>query len=194
MTGFAEALAYGQVGEGKIANWLKWKTQASILPVYETEINTGKGPRIFAVRETIIAPDMLVFPTDGFAYWVEAKHKTVFTWHRISGTWQTGIDRHHYRHYLKVRDLYGYRLCLAFLHCSSRPDSRDIEAGCPPACPTGLFVGEINSLRSHIDHEDDRWGKHGMVYWQHGSLIFKATLEEVEFANTQQHTKEIECH
>jgi len=179
---FAESLAVGQVGESKIANYLKARLGVSILPVYETEIGSGKGPRLFAVDRDIIAPDMLCFPSKGSIFWVEAKHKTVWTWYRKNQSWQTGIDSKHYGDYLEVRKRYGYILMLAFLHSCGTPHPRDIDGGSPSVCPTGLFAEELNVLRYCIDHEGHEWAK-GMIYWNRKDLRLVATLEEVERAN-----------
>lgn len=173
---------FGTVGESQIASYIKYKTGAAILPVYEKELDTGKGPRIFAAEGGIVAPDMIVLPGTDTWYWVEAKHKSVFTWHRKSRTWQTGIDAHHWENYLAVRYQFGHAVYLAFLHRCSKPDARDLEWGCPPTCPTGLFVGEIDYLEGKIDHPHDGHGRHGMVYWAVDVLVCKATLEEVNEA------------
>src|SRR5690606_24110330 len=86
-TAFARSLSVGQLGESQIAQWLNRRGWA-VLPVYDVEMNTGKGPRLFAPDDKLIALDMFAFhPSKRAALWIEAKHKTVFTWHRISRKW-----------------------------------------------------------------------------------------------------------
>lgn len=81
---FATQLERGKIGESLIAEWLKRKGY-HILPVYEKEISEGKGPQIFTAEgRGLVAPDLLAFKSDKMQ-WVEAKHKSVFSWHRITG-------------------------------------------------------------------------------------------------------------
>ena len=96
---FAECLEVGKAGESAIAGWFKRKGYC-ILPVYEKEINEGKGPQLFTPLVSLIAPDLLIFNATKI-FWVEAKHKEAFTWHRICQRWVTGIDLRHYKDYLE---------------------------------------------------------------------------------------------
>ena len=56
---FEDALEVGRIGEGLIAAW--WQAQGwHVLPAYETEANSGKGPRLYmATQERLITPDMM---------------------------------------------------------------------------------------------------------------------------------------
>ncbi|MCG8351023.1 MAG: hypothetical protein MI924_24910 [Chloroflexales bacterium] len=174
---FARQLAFGQLVETQVAMWLRRARGWSILPVYEKEIDTGKGPRFFGPQTQIIAPDMLVMRgTD--VRWIEAKRKTVFTWHRISQQWTTGIDLRHYQDYCRLAAATPWDIWLLFLHTSSQPNPRDLSH-CPPLCPTGLFGETLTFLRSHENHRHGNWGPRGMVYWAHTSLRKIATLDEV---------------
>lgn len=78
MTAFAQTLEFGKIGESDIAYWLRDRNNC-VLPIYEKEIDEGKGPRLFSPNGEHIVPDMLVLPE---VEWIEAKHKSVFTWHR----------------------------------------------------------------------------------------------------------------
>jgi hypothetical protein len=140
------------------------------MPVYELEWHTGKGPQIFAPERGFVAPDLCILDGEQGFLWVEAKHKTVFSWHRSTSRWVTGIDLHHYRDYLAVRDRYGWSLWLLFLHESKTPSAEDRKYNCPPECPVGLFGAEINTLRHCENHTHPNWGKHGMVYWARDNL------------------------
>lgn len=172
---FEEQLAFGKIGESDIARWLKSRG-SSVLPVYEKEIDEGKGPQFFADGESYAAPDLFCFPQ---CEWIEAKHKTVFSWHRITQTWQTGIDMNHWTQYQRVEEISKRRVWLMFLHRCARPDQRDLMAGCPPQCPTGLFVGSLKYLARNVDHTDGRWGRHGMIYWRESTLNKVAEIDDV---------------
>ena len=104
MPDFDENFEDGKLGESQIANWLKRRGQ-HVLPVYEIEKGQYAGPAVYASNgETIIAPDMLVFGK-GKTIWIEAKHKSAFSWHRKTQRFVTGIDLHHYEQYQKIMEL-----------------------------------------------------------------------------------------
>lgn len=172
---FAEKLAIGQAGESAIAKWCQSRG-SSVLPVYEKEIDTGKGPRFFTPAGRFAAPDMFLMPA---MLWLEAKHKSVFSWHRISARWCTGIDLNHYEDYKRVEEISSRPVWLFFLHRSSTPDRRDLDAGCPHQCPTGLYGASMAFLSRHENHRSLNWGRHGMVYWAHDNLKLLASLEDL---------------
>ena len=159
---FQEKLRSGQLGESKIANWLKSKGW-NILPVYEIEINSGKGQRLFTPEKQLIAPDMLVFKM-GEVRWIEAKHKEAFSWYRKKGVFVTGIDLKHYADYCQVADLSQWLCMLMFLH-------RGGQAKDSPPSPSGLYGQDINILRKNESHRSDKWGNGGMVYWDIKTLV-----------------------
>jgi len=159
---FEDNLAFGKIGESEIAEWLKSRGH-SVLPVYEKEIIEGKGPQFFGSRGNFAAPDLFIFPG---CIWIEAKHKTVFSWYRVDQKWETGIDLNHYEDYKKVRHLSGRPVFLVFLHRSEIPDHRDLKKGSPSKCPTGIFVGNLDKLIGCESHRSNRHGWHGMVYWR----------------------------
>ena len=165
MNGFRATLAAGKVGEGRIARYLISRGW-SVLPVYEKEIGEGKGPRLYTPTRPFIATDLFVF-NDGDAYWIEAKTKSVFTWRRLppGPQWETGIDLRHYHDYCEIDDRTPWPVWLMFLHECEEPDERDLEHGCPPSCPTGLFGNTLHYLRGHESHRSDKHGRSGMVYW-----------------------------
>lgn len=178
-TGFKQKLIIGKIGESKIANWLRFNGW-NILPVYEIEKNQGKGPQIYtASMQNLIAPDLLAFGKEDRyvgTIWVEAKHKTVFSWHRITKRWVTGIDLRHYNDYLKVDKLSKWDVWLFFLHQNDRIDKRNE----PWPCPTGLFGQRLSTLSKIENHRHSNWGRSGMVYWAKDSLLLFATLDEIE--------------
>lgn len=174
--GFHQQLAHGQLGESIIAKWCMSRG-SSVLPVYEKEIDTGKGPRFFTPEGQHAAPDMFVMPS---MHWVEAKHKTVFTWHRKTARWVTGIDLNHYEDYKRVQATSTRPVWLLFLHRCSTPDARDLAHGCPAECPTGLFGGGLDYLAENENHRHENWGRYGMVYWAHDVLRLLAGIEELD--------------
>ena len=157
---FIEQLRTGLIGEGEIAQRLIARGY-SVLPAYEIEQSHGKGPRLFTAEGQLISPDMLVFNAQK-VLWVEAKTKSAFTWHRLSGTWQTGIDRCHWRHYLEVAKTTPFPVWILFLHRKGN-SAKDTPDGL--MCPSGLFGNSIEKLNASIHHESDEWGTSGMVYW-----------------------------
>ena len=160
MSAFNERLKHGKVGESQIANWLKARGN-NILPIYEIEKGQYAGPAVYSHDgSSLIAPDMLCFG-NGQTLWIEAKHKSAFTWHRISQKWVTGIDIHHYEQYIKISMLVDWPVWLLFLH--SEGIAKDTPEGMES--PTGLFGGELAHLISNENHRHNNHGKSGMVYW-----------------------------
>lgn len=174
---FESNLDFGRVGESRIAEWLKSKGH-SILPVYEIEKQTGKGPRLFLPDKKLIAPDMFVFKADK-AYWIEAKHKTAFSWHRKTGCWVTGIDLKHYLDYCEIDDFSPWPVWLLFLHDGGQAKDS------PPDSPSGLFGETLKVLRQHENHRHANWGPSGMVYWARDRLRLLAPLESLPSTKTQ---------
>lgn len=174
--GFARQLAIGQIGESDIAKWCMSRGNC-VLPVYEKEIDTGKGPRFFTPGGNHVAPDMFVMPA---MEWIEAKHKTVFSWHRKTQKWCTGIDLNHYHGYLKTQEASRRPVWLLFLHRSTQPDKRDVDAGCPGLCPVGLFGERLSFLAANENHRHENWGRHGMVYWAADKLRLLASIPELD--------------
>jgi len=115
MNTFERQLAFGKAGESLIANWLKRRGYL-VLPIYEKEISEGKGPQVFSAHGDLIAPDLLAFGRESDkVWWIEAKHKSAFSWHRMSGRWVTGIDLEHYQDYLQIQRLSPWPVWLLFL-------------------------------------------------------------------------------
>lgn len=174
---FEQALAFGQMGESAISKWLQSRGHA-VFPAYQVEHQTGKGPQLFASSGDLVLPDLLAFRA-GKIRWFEAKHKTCFTWHRISRRWTTGIDLRHYGEYQEVADRTGLAVWLLFYHPSDNPDKRDLAHGCPSQCPTGLFGNDIALLAKSENHRSDKWGRSGMVYWSADNLRKIANAEDL---------------
>lgn len=191
---FQQNLETGRVAEGLIAKWLMARGNA-VMPAYEIEKSYGKGPQLFMLAESFVLPDMLVFTHDGIC-WIEAKHKTVFTWHRMTQRWVTGIDLRHYVDYHRVAKQTKLPVWLMFYHRSSAPSADDLRHGCPPECPTGLFGGELFALLGAENHRSPHFdptrngfvghGRSGMVYWSSMDLKLFATKKEIEAIGIRQ--------
>ncbi len=166
---FTRRLGEGQVGEGKVARWLRdlgW----NVLPAYGVEVGSGKGPRLFtATAGELVAPDLLVFNRER-VMWAEVKTKSSFTWHRTTQTWQDGIDLRHWLEYLKVADVSGWDVWLLFLHESADTPAKDTPMGMSP--PVGLFGNSVGVLRDVVDHV---WESGNMIYWSIEDLKLIAT-------------------
>ena len=168
---FSASLDYGKAGESAIGNWLRRRGWA-VLPVYEKIISEGKGPQLYMPNKALIAPDLFAFGR-GKACWIEAKHKTAFSWHRLTGRWVTGIDLRHYADYCDVDDCTPWPVWLLFLHEGGRAKDS------PADSPKGLFGETLTMLRAHENHRHENWGASGMVYWARDALRQLATLDEV---------------
>jgi len=177
-TAFQKQLAFGQMAETLIARWLISKGK-TILPIYDIEYDTGKGPRVFGENDfQYAAPDLLVWSDKG-TVWCEAKHKTVFSWYRKSKQWETGIDLNHWTAYQKVAERIGLPVWLLFLHRSDKPSPEDLRWDCPAICPAGLFGNELSQLTESTSHTSHLHGRHGMIYWAENNLLCLASLEEM---------------
>lgn len=175
--------AYGKIAESQIAQWLIRTFGYHLLPAYEIEIPSGKGPRLLGPYGELIAPDLLAIlfnHMEVLMQWYEIKHKERFTWRYISGQWQTGIDLRHFEDYIKVQEQTGIEVYLLFLHRSDLPSLDDLKHGSPKRCPTGLFGGSLRDLMHNWDHKDSYDKKNRsfpMVYWNEKDLKQIATLE-----------------
>lgn len=178
MSTFEQKLAFGKIAESKIALWLRRARGWSILPVYEKEISEGKGPQFYTPGDAIVAPDMLAMK-GARVLWIEAKHKSVFSYHRITRQWCTGIDARHYGEYQRVLASQAWDVWVLFLHTRDRSDRRPDE---PWPCPVGLFGQSLAYLVDHVHHTHANWAN-GMVYWAHEQLKPIATLDEVYAAS-----------
>lgn len=169
---FSQQLSYGMAGETAIARWLQRRGWA-VLPVYEVIVDRGKGPRLYLPDSSLIAPDFFVFRS-GRSLWVEAKHKTAFTWHRKTQRWVTGIDLRHYEDYCRIDDMTPWPVWLLFLHEGGRAKDS------PPNSPAGLFGNALSNLRKCENHRHENWGRSGMVYWALESLHKLADLDQLK--------------
>ena len=173
---FDQTLAMGRVGESAISRWLQGRGHA-VFPAYEIEKGSGKGPQLFAASGDLVLPDLLAFRA-GRIRWFEAKHKTCFSWHRLTGRWVTGIDLRHYGEYREVAERTATPVWLLFFHPLAEPAASDRAHGCPSECPTGLFGNDLAILARCENHRSDRHGRSGMVYWAHDSLRRLAPMAE----------------
>lgn len=162
---FEEKLEFGKAGEKVIIDWL-CRSGYSVLPVEKASWGNG-GPRIYQANSSLVAPDLLVLQFG----WIEAKTKSAFTWHRISQSWQTGIDVYYYNQYIEAARKSCMPIYLFFLQLPGQ--AKDSPSG----CPTGLYGGDLTYLQEHEHHRHSNWGKGGMVYWAESMLKKFADLE-----------------
>ena len=185
--GFRDAFATGRLSESRIARWLIHEEHWNVLPAYDLELPTGKGPRLFTPEGELVVPDLLAMKLHGnecLLAWYEAKHKTHFTWYRRARCWQTGIDLRHYLDYLKVQEQTQREVYLCFFHERSTPSASDRANGSPSVCPTGLYRQSLHVLTAQEDHRGEyrRDGRrYPMVYWNERDLVRVATVEQVKF-------------
>lgn len=168
---FSGRLQRGQVGESAIARWLRSRGW-SLLPVYDIEHHTGKGPRVFGPQGTMVAPDILAFRGDAIM-WVEAKHKTAFTWYREKEQWETGIDLCYYEDYCQIEDRFSWPVWLMFLHRGGKAKDS------PEESPAGLFGRELRFLRESRSHLSPKMGKGGMIFWSIDQLHLLAPISDL---------------
>lgn len=180
VTYFHEALTFGQIGESLIARFLRQKGWM-ILPIYEKEIDNGKGPRLFLPyghpETELIAPDIQALRNRQVRFF-EAKHKSAATYYRIKKRWQTGIDLRHYQDYLKVQ---AYTQCPVWLLFLQREAAISNATSDAPPCPTGLYGCPITQKISDNGFYMRNGRRYDMVYWAIQDLKSLATLEEVLF-------------
>lgn len=167
---FSDKLKFGQVAEGAISKFLI-KKGCSVIPVYEKEINTGKGPQVYNANGSFVAPDALVYNAGKF-FFAECKRKTAFTWYRKLSVFETGIDKKHYEHYLEVSKIFNIEVWLFFLHMGG------IAKDSPPS-PSGLYTEKLSYLSNNISHETDKYAN-GMVYWAEQSLRRIADVKDLD--------------
>lgn len=164
---FDKQLAIGLLGESHIARWLNGRGW-NILPAYQTEIHTGKGPRLFmATHKQLVTPDMLAFRTNEIR-WFEAKTKSAFAWNRQRQEWVTGIDKRHWLDYIEVNRETGWPLWILFLH---KPGYKAKDTPPGKISPSGLYGQDVMRLIAKLNHESDRHGSSGMVYWLEKDLL-----------------------
>jgi len=175
---FQQKLTEGQAGESLIARYLRrrgWK----ILPVYEKELDTGKGPRIFLSDDCpegeLIFPDLLG-KKDSQVRFYEAKSKSTATFYRKKMRWQTGIDKNQYENYKRVQDSMGWPVWLLFLQFDGADNNA--PAGAPP-CPSGLFYCPLDQPYSDEGFYWRNGKQYPMIYWAISDLRRIATLAEV---------------
>lgn len=184
---FRNMFATGRLSESRIARWLIQEEQWNVLPAYDMELVTGKGPRLFTPQGELVVPDLLAMKLQGnecLLAWYEAKHKTRFSWYRRARSWQTGIDLRHYLEYLQVQEITQREVYLCFFHEGSAPSASDRANGSPSLCPTGLYRQSLRTLMVHEDHrgEYQRDGRrYQMVYWNEHDLVRVATVEQVTY-------------
>ena len=169
MKDFRAQLAAGLKGEDLVKAWLRHDGHLVV-----SDFGAMKpylGPRVYGPSDMIIQPDLLAIKEEDTPpkFWVEVKSKSVFSWHRITAKWTTGVDVSKYDQYLEIINQTGWDVLIVFLHF----DERSARYGDAPwPCPTGLFWQWLDKLETQENH---RWGN--MVYWAHDTLNNDASIE-----------------
>jgi hypothetical protein len=169
---FTNRLQFGRAGESVIASFLRRRGH-TVLPAYEKHEQRFKGPQIFQPDRTLVAPDFFVW-RGVEAYWVEAKQKSAFSFHRQTERWVTGIDLPHYLDYCALADASPWPVWLMFLHLEG-----NTAKDSPPGCPCGLFGNDLAILRNKENHRHQNGGRGGMVYWAAATLRLISSIEEL---------------
>jgi hypothetical protein len=175
---FQAKLERGQIAEGLVAIWLRSQGW-TLLPIYEKEIDNGKGPRLFlpydVPEKELIAPDLLAM-RDGKTRWYEAKSKAAATFYRRKWRWQTGIDKKHYLDYKRVKDITSWQVWLLFLQLDNSHNNAPL--GVEPY-PAGLYACPVTKPYSDEGSFTRDGKRYEMVYWGLEELQRVATLKEV---------------
>lgn len=185
---FKDALNFGIDGEDVISNYFMY-IGFSILPACRIECQPYKGPRLQSKESETTLPDLFAISKTG-SMWIEAKHKSGFTWYRsmnrhgVFGSFQTGIDLKVYEEYRKIANETPFDVYLMFLHEGGKAKDS-------PESPAGLWGDTIENLKKIEDHTSLNYGRSGMVYWNMCDLPQWATMEELLDARCfkQQHSK-----
>jgi hypothetical protein len=96
----------GRAGERVVAAWLM-KRGCYVIPSYDYGGEDGdKAPALQGLWTGHPVPDLDV-SHGGNRFWVEVKTKREPTFHRISGTYQHGINNRLIKHYREVQSITG---------------------------------------------------------------------------------------
>lgn len=176
---FDQNYKFGKIGESLIAKYFR-NIGYTVLPIYEKEISEGKGPTLFFPDREVIGSDMMVFK-EKTIFWVEVKHKTAFSWHRITSKWVTGIDIKYYEDYKEIMKRTAWPVWLIFYQEGGHAKDS------PETSPAGIFGNDLNFLKDNENHfwppnwkELPKDSKRGMVYWAIDKLQLIVTKEELQ--------------
>jgi hypothetical protein len=101
----------GRAGEQTVKCWLQ-KRGWWVIPSYDyTGENGDKAPRMQGLSSSLIIPDLDIAKT-GLRRWAEVKTKTKANHRWTTDTYEHGIDRRHYEHYLRVQEITGAHVWL----------------------------------------------------------------------------------
>lgn len=110
---FDDALAMGRTGELMVSKWLQSRG-FYVIPSYDYTGAEDKAPRMHRGHEGLIVPDLDTCK-DGSRRWVEVKTKTEPVYHRKTGTFRHGIDRHQWESYLRIQRETGCKVHLCII-------------------------------------------------------------------------------
>jgi len=169
---FAKSLKLGLANESIITKYLNSRNFI-VIPAYQIEQSTGKGPRVFApMDEQLITPDLLCI-RNGKMRWTECKSKAEFVLYRKTGIFQTGFDIACFEQYQRVQEVTGIPVYIMFLNAPRYGISE----------PSGLYYQTLDKLVETIDHSctNEKTGSKsgGLHYWNEYDLIKQAEYNDV---------------
>lgn len=110
MSDFYEKLAYGEEGEKKIASLLL-KRGVAVMPLYQFKATTT--PILLNNNRVLTMPDLCCW-SKGEGYFVECKRKN--QWVKFKGQFETGLNKHHFDEYKKIKNITGQKVYIFFIH------------------------------------------------------------------------------
>jgi hypothetical protein len=185
---FQDKLKFGMSGEMEIKEYLQNKHKAFLIPFYQFA-DANKAPLgHYLENNKIVLPDLfVVMPNKNgkfVPFFVECKRKK--QWVHFAGKTETGIDRYHFDHYLRIRSATKMNVFIFFLHDGELPNGlfsvmlrenmnsyKNTDLELEKLYPTPRFDGKIPRTDSNnktlLDSEGKKlWNR--MVFWDFGQL------------------------
>lgn len=155
-TTYAENIKFGINVEKRFARYMQEEYQYSYFDPAEYMEEKNTGPGIETPTGKIPTPDIL-FMKNGERFWVDVKAKVGLTWHRISQTYQTGIDKNSFKHYQTVQEMTGIEVRI--VHVVAGWAVKDSEATEPM-----ILMGSLDALAESVHHDDKIHGSK-VLFW-----------------------------
>jgi hypothetical protein len=113
-------------------------------------------------------PDQLI-RNFGMLFFAETKSKMGPSWRRLRGVWQSGIDISDADGYKRVEDHFQRVILVHLIHTCAQTCARDVKAGAPKECPTGMWTIPASTPFEHVDTQN--FGER-MGYWDLSQCTF----------------------
>jgi hypothetical protein len=170
MRDFEASVAEARKYEEALSTWLQRQYGYYVLPTYDySGLGDSKAPKLYKCESGLVIPDLFAC-RGGSSLWMECKWKTRADWHRKTQRLATGISKRHFEHYIKVEEVSGVKVYIAFLHVEEDE----------------IRIAPLSKLKDSINHEYDgkKMGRAGMVFWRYDALILKGRLSEIGVHHT----------